>query len=265
MKIQYCSDLHLEILRGVESIEDISPEQYLTPGKAPYLALCGDICSPRKKTFTLFLEWCSKHWEKVFFLAGNAEYFFENTYIQPLPATARNDIMKDILSKFENIYFMDRSVVDLSDNIRVLGCTLWSDLSNNNISLDYYPYNDQNQIYMLIYKYQYQEITKLHNFEKKWLEDQLDIAKNEDKRCIVLTHHLPSFGLIPAKYEGLPMNFCVASSCDELLQQPVLGWISGNVHAPVQTTQNTVEFRINGLGFPKENVGNRNTEAILEI
>jgi hypothetical protein len=264
MNIQYCSDLHLEIFR-INTIEDIHPEQYLTPGKAPYLVLCGDICSPKKKAFRLFLEWCSQNWKKVFFVAGNAEYFFDNTYTQPLLPSMRNNLMKDILSKFENVYFMDRLSMDINENTRLLGSTLWTDLSNNNINLPDFPLNDQNQIYIYQYKEYINDICQMHAFEKEWLSKEIDKAKSENKKCIVFTHHLPSFDLLPEKYIGLPMNFCVASESDSLLRDPVIAWIAGNVHTAVVKKINGVDFRINPFGFTKENIGMRNTEAILSI
>jgi hypothetical protein len=105
----------------------------------------------------------------------------------------------------------------------------------------------------------------MHAFEKEWLSKEIDKAKSENKKCIIFTHHLPSFDLLPEKYNGLPMNFCVASESDSLLCEPVKAWIAGDVHLAVEKNINGIEFRVNPFGFTKENIGIRNTEAILSI
>ena len=72
MRIQYISDLHLEMYK-----ENVSPDLFtkLIRPEAPYLALCGDIGIPDFVNYENFLNWCSRRWTKVFLVAGNHEYY----------------------------------------------------------------------------------------------------------------------------------------------------------------------------------------------
>lgn len=63
LKIQICSDLHLEFYEKIQVPELIVPS-------APYLALLGDIGLPIKENYEEFLLKQSELYEEVFIVAG---------------------------------------------------------------------------------------------------------------------------------------------------------------------------------------------------
>ena len=69
MKLQYVSDIHLE-LRKVKNIPIIKPIDENT-----YLALCGDIGNPFAPSYKSFLDIHSKLFVHILIVSGNHEYY----------------------------------------------------------------------------------------------------------------------------------------------------------------------------------------------
>ena len=65
LSIQIFSDIHIELWDKLPII----------PIKAKYLFLAGDICQLNHLLFYPFLSFCSKNWEKVFYIPGNHEFY----------------------------------------------------------------------------------------------------------------------------------------------------------------------------------------------
>ena len=68
MKLQYISDIHLELRKGIPTIEPIEM------GKT-YLALCGDIGNPFLPSYKKFLDIHSKLFVHILIVSGNHEYY----------------------------------------------------------------------------------------------------------------------------------------------------------------------------------------------
>lgn len=66
MRIQYASDLHLELWPKTTFEETLRPE-------ADYLVLCGDVSTPDHPNYRKFLEFVSENWELVFYIPGLCE------------------------------------------------------------------------------------------------------------------------------------------------------------------------------------------------
>ena len=66
MRIQYASDLHLELYTKTTFDETIEPT-------APYLVLCGDIAKLDNLNLRSFLEYISERWKLIFWIPGNEE------------------------------------------------------------------------------------------------------------------------------------------------------------------------------------------------
>jgi hypothetical protein len=93
IKIQCCSDLHLEFYTEMPNL--------ITPA-APYLALLGDIGVPAKEGYEKFLLQEAEKYEKVFVIAGNHEFYHE---IQSVTL----DKIQRICSQHPNLVFMNRT------------------------------------------------------------------------------------------------------------------------------------------------------------
>lgn len=262
--IQYVSDIHLEH-HDKYNEGQITPSMFLKPS-APYLALCGDIGIPELRAYEHFLQWCSEEYEKVFVIAGNHEYY---TYRCPI----KNDMptkqakIREVVAKYPNIYFLDcNSYVFEEYNLRILGCTLWSDVSSGDERLILKMMNDSRNIYEEgINSLLPRKITELHISQRAWLEKEIEKATKQNENLLVLTHYLPTYQLIAEKYEGNPLNMCFASNCEDLLRSPVKAWICGHSHTGVQKEINGVQLTLNPYGYVGERVETRDRSKVLTL
>lgn len=263
-KLQYISDIHLE-MHDKHDEGYIIPSMFLKP-VAPYLALCGDIGIPELKGYDAFLAWCSKSWKKVFVIAGNHEFY---TY----RCTAKADIptklqlIQTIVSKYPNVYFLNKASHYIEeDNIRILGCTLWTDTSGGDTKAMLLYMNDTKQIYVSGSENLLpQDVTTMHIDHREWLQNQIQEAKERQESVVVLTHHLPSYQLIHEKYENHPLNMCFASNCEHLMMSPVEAWICGHSHTGLLKDIKGVACYLNPYGYPGERVETRNRTAVFSL
>jgi hypothetical protein len=264
ISIQYVSDIHLEH-------HDKKNEGYLIPSMfvkptAPYLALCGDIGNPELEAYTAFLSWCSKSWNHIFLIAGNHE-FYKYRSGTPSDIPTRTQTIREIVSRYSNITFLDcDSFFFPEHNLRILGCTLWSDTSVGDESLIMKYMNDTRNIFIKgTDPFLPSLMTEMHFKQKAWLLQEIEDAGTRKESVLVLTHYLPSYKLIAEKYADNPMNMCFASNCEDLMRVPVKAWICGHSHTGVMLRINDVECRMNPYGYPGEKVETRNATAVLTL
>lgn len=264
MFLQYISDIHLEC-HDKQDKGSLSPEIFLKP-VAPYLALCGDVGIPELKAYTVFLEWCSQRWKHIFLVAGNHEYY---NFRLRTKATLdeKKKLLEDISSKFPNVHFLDCNSYWLQEEkIHILGCTLWTYIHDSTLEMASESMNDYKQIYGESEENVVPEdIREIHCMEREWLESELEAIRAKGEKCIVLTHHLPSFQLIHEKYDGHPLNSCFATNLHPLIRDPVCVWLCGHSHTGKDLHINQVFCSLNPFGYPGEGVETKNREKVVEI
>lgn len=264
MRIQFVSDIHLEM----SPIKKLS--EFLKP-TAPYLALCGDICAwYKKERLQTFLQYCSKHWTRVFYVAGNHEYY-------NLPRKHLKDVggprsMADVenwlrgeCGKFSNVTFLQKEVVSLPDeNCVVVGCTLWTDVAGfatkeaqqlmNDYRLIWVSASGANPVGVA-------DLNAVHADHLAWLQNMLQQIRMgaTGARIVVLTHHLPTHRMISPKFLGNPLNSCFASSalerCTAVKPQ---AWIFGHSHIRDWKVLDGVVCAINSHGYEGEHADGGN-------
>jgi predicted phosphodiesterase len=264
MLLQYISDIHLEC-HDKQDKGNLSPEIFLKPA-APYLALCGDIGIPDLKAYSVFLEWCSQNWQQVFLVAGNHEYY--NFRVKPSKSMKeKKEKIKEICDKLPNVHFLDCASFWLEEEkVRILGCTMWTNIHDSVLDLAAIQMNDTRQIVLTHGRQAFPEdLREIHLKEKAWLEAEIAKCQAANEKCIVLTHHLPSFQLINEKYEGHYLNSCFASNLHALIQKPVCAWLCGHSHTGKDMYINQVYCSLNPFGYPGEGVETKNREKVFEI
>ena len=90
MRIQYASDLHLELWRKKTFDETLEPS-------APYLVLCGDVAKLDDPNLRAFLEYISERWKLIFWTPGNSEIWSTSSEEVSLQK------MRDLCSSYRNI------------------------------------------------------------------------------------------------------------------------------------------------------------------
>ncbi len=237
--IQYASDLHLEQY-------DVMPPNLIVKS-SDNLALVGDIGDPYSKMYLEFLKEMSLKFETVFILNGNHEFYnhdYNETKIK----------IGEVIREFENIYFMDNDVYDF-ENVRIIGSTLWSDITLNASRY----INDYRRINMGSRKLSREDTVEFFNDSVKYIKTKLDV----DKPVIILTHHAPH-PIMNGIFEGNRLQSAFSTDLSYLLKKPVIAWICGHTHQTIETTINEVKLCSNQLGYKDENTGYKNNK-VLEL
>ena len=264
MLIQYISDIHLEF-HDKHNKGALQPDMFVKP-VAPYLALVGDIGVPDLESYRVFLHWCSQHWRHIFLVAGNHEYYNVRCPVRTDMET-KKELIRQICLGLPNVHFLDCSSYYLSqENVRVLGCTLWSEIPDCIKEKALLYMNDARQIEKVkdvpLTPWSFSE---LHAKEKQWLNQEIHKCELTNERCLVLTHYLPSYSLIHEKYQGHFLNACFASNSEDLFRPPVIAWIAGHTHTGMKVQIHGIPCVLNPYGYPGEDVETRDRVAVLQI
>ena len=240
MKIQYISDLHLELLKPHEILDLISKIQPIKD--IDVLALCGDIGNPYHQSYEVFMEKINAEFKKTFVIAGNHEYYCNDVKITKL-------YMKNIFMKYPNITFLDNTIEE-HEGYKFIGSTLWTHISNPK-----YKINDMNYIQNInIEKY-----NQLHQKCCDFIMDELSESKNNDKPTIILTHHVPLFELTAQKYRTPmlnPYHQWFSANMTNIIKSNntiIKSWIYGHTHYKSSILMHNVDFHCNPVGYFGEN------------
>jgi hypothetical protein len=262
MRFQYASDLHLEFYRGKQNL-DFSI--FLEP-VAPVLILAGDIGYPYQTITREFLQWCSKRWETILWVFGNHEYFNYSISTKWKYGKTVRTIQesesdgKKLEDTIHNLYILQGQSMELSAHPGTLffGATLWSPISPELHATEGARMAD----FKLIaggrdkdkdpFPMTLEQRTDLYQRHLAALEAAIQTAESEGKDCVIITHHLPTYGMIPDKYKGSSTNAYYANRLDHLLVKPcVKAWICGHSHG-----RKILEFPtycgLNARGYPGE-------------
>eukprot|EP01125_Pyxidicula_operculata_P009844 TRINITY_DN3243_c0_g1_i1.p1 TRINITY_DN3243_c0_g1~~TRINITY_DN3243_c0_g1_i1.p1 ORF type:complete len:424 (-),score=56.97 TRINITY_DN3243_c0_g1_i1:37-1308(-) len=219
LHIQIASDLHIEFY-GDQKI----PDDIISPS-APILALCGDIGIPALNNFERFILRQCERFALVLYICGNHEFYnsMESSSIYQTDAVKK--ILYNISSKQSNFIFMDKGFVNIG-SFCILGTTLWCEVPENYRESLANNLNDYNLIFTENKKLTPSKSHEWFISEKEWLEQEITKSKSRNQKCVVLTHHAPSFQI-----SGSGVGW--ASNLEHLFKDNgsnVEAWIYGHTH-----------------------------------
>lgn len=290
-KIQYLSDIHLETHNHTSKSLF---EKILKPS-APYLALCGDIGYPGAQLYEPFLEYCSKNFEHVFYIAGNHEFYNDMKSIKFLKTKkyieksvtedelrrlslrfsrdtqeTRTQKIREICQQFPNIHFLDKETFIIPDtNIIVVGCTLWSKLDMNPHMLP--QFNDFHRIC------EDKDTLLMPKTYNDWNVEHVEFLcstliklhdDSPDLKVLVLTHHCPTYDIIVDKYLEDPDNMNSFFANKDLVNpfgKNVKAWICGHTHGCKEIDVNGTVVATNTFGYEWETIDGFKPDAIIEF
>jgi Icc-related predicted phosphoesterase len=255
MKIDYCSDLHLE-WGGVT-----------LPG-GDVLVLAGDVCEIRSlrkdfhstrvlphkpgshehRYYDFFYHECAKY-ERVFYVLGNHCHYhgkFHKSYEE----------LKALLP--DNVTLLEKETVEYR-GVVFMGATLWTNC-NNGDSLTMYTLKASMNDYRVIQNYYegkglYFKLQPEFTFRdhiKAMNYFRAELPKYADKQVVMITHHAPSFMSIGEQYKGeYHMNGGYASDLSEfILDHPQIKvFIHGHVHSTHDYTIGDTRILCNPRGY----------------
>ena len=251
MKLQYCSDLHLEFKENKDFLK-INPLQPI----GDILLLAGDIVPfeimEREKAF---FDFCSANFKHTFWIPGNHEYYYYSSF--------KNGRLAENIRN--NVTLLNNQVIKL-DGVRLIFTTLWSHISAKN---QWYIQKRLSDFHVIKYngeKFTPQHYNQLHEAALEFLTTS--IAKKFNGKTIVVTHHVPTFLNYPEQYKSDTLNEAFATELFDTIEKSKIDyWIYGHHHT------NTPAFKIgntmlltNQLGYVQNDEHKQfNPEALISL
>lgn len=239
MKIQYCSDLHLEFPEN-QSFLRSNP---LKP-TGDILVLAGDIVP-----FTLldkhsgFFDYLADNFETTYWIPGNHEYYRSD-------ASERTGTLNEKIRS--NVFLVNNQVVKVK-NTKLIFTTLWSHISPVH---EWKIQKNMSDFHLITYQgheFSTAIFNQLHAECKSFLVSA--IQDNDDRETIVVSHHVPTLMNYPQRYEESLLNEAFVVELYNLIEDSGIDyWIYGHTHA------NTADFEVgkthlltNQLGYVEYN------------
>ncbi|MBL7887280.1 MAG: metallophosphoesterase [Flavobacterium sp.] len=251
MKLQYCSDLHLEFPDNKEYILDNPIEP-----TADILILAGDIVPFKIMNEQKdFFDYISKNFKTTFWIPGNHEYYYYNV-----------DSSSFLDTKIrENIFLVNNCVKEIS-GVNIIFSTLWSNISEEKRWVIQQSLSDFKVIKYKDHLFNVDDYNALHKESLEFIQNAL--ATKSNKKKIVVTHHAPTFVKHPEKYVNSKINEAFATNLTNLIQDSTIDyWIYGHHHSNIGEFQiGNTKLVTNQLGYVKYNENDGyNNKAIITI
>ena len=199
MKIQFASDLHLEFPANSAFLKS-NPLQTI----GDILILGGDIVPFRfMEQFKDFFKFCSDHFEATYWIPGNHEYYHSEL------GNRIGQFKEEIES---NVFLLNNQAIDRAET-RIILSTLWSSISSEkawyiqNVLNDYRLIKDKGSLFTSA------RSTELFNENLAFI--QKSVLSNQQKKCVVVTHHVPTFTDYPKEYRSSNINEAFATDLNE--------------------------------------------------
>lgn len=239
MKIQYCSDLHLEF---PENKNFLKQKPVLPVGEI--LILAGDIVP-----FSLmdkhkdFFNYVSDNFKTTYWIPGNHEYYYYD-------AAKKCGVLNEKIRS--NVFLVNNTTVE-HENIRFIFSTLWSKISpayewdiERNVS-------DFQVIKFNKYRFSAMQFNQLHEESFAFIASEL--KRNKGNKTVLATHHVPTFLNYPEMYKGSALNGAFAVELFDLIDTTGPDfWIFGHHHFNVPDfTIGRTKMLTNQLGYIIQN------------
>lgn len=253
MKIQYCSDLHLEF---PENNRYVNNNPILPVGEI--LLLAGDILPFALNHLEYsFFDYVADHFEAVYWVPGNHEYYGSNIGINS------DAIFEKIRS---NVFLVNNHKI-IHKNVNIICSTLWSYISPESESLLHKRLTDFSTITCNGEPFLPLQFNQLHETGLAYLKKEIS-QLNIGSKNMVVSHHVPTLLHYPPKYKKseLSQGFVVELQ-DLIVDSNVSNWLYGHHHS------NTPDFmigkttmRTNQLGYTRQHEhGSYKKNAVFEI
>lgn len=232
MKLQIMSDLHFEFFSGKhkEFVNSL-------PIVGDVLIVAGDVVN-RSRLLVEALDCLAKRFPNVLYVPGNHDYWGEM-------AVSVGGLFEHVEECNDNLVVLRNQIESSgqwSSDLRMpspvlRGTTLWFSKTGNTEQMAY-CWSDFNAI----------------KEKRTWIYNQNKLAKVFLNDChpgdIVVTHHLPSYRSVPARFKGEIANCFFVCDMEQLIleKKPKL-WIHGHTHDSCDYTLGETRIVCNPLGY----------------
>lgn len=245
MKIRLISDTHVNFYSSskplIEKLDKYFPK---IDSKNELLILAGDIGQATRGVnlepkYVEMLEYFKSRWEHIILVPGNHEWYNSIVTFQTVDSMIRREC------KRLGIIYLNKNTYEYKDYVFV-GCTLWS-----RVHPKYWPF--------MKYKYEnflpYEDMLRINDDHISWIDNTL--YKLQNKKVIVITHHLPTQKLIGGIYTEPKYrlsNTGYYTNLEWLIKKyPFIEyWFCGHSHINKLATVDKTVLYLNPIGTPKD-------------
>ena len=239
MKIQYCSDLHIEFPENKEYLKSnpLKPEGEI-------LILAGDIVPfIIMQNHGDFFDYLSDNFKYTYWVPGNHEYYY-------FDITQKSGCINE---KIRDNVFLVNNISVKHENLKFIFTTLWTNINPANQWTIQRSMSD-----FQVIKYKEELFTpfhynQLHQESLKFLKQELKKAGPEKK--VVVSHHVPTFLNYPEIYKGDVLNEGFGVELFDLIEKSKINyWIFGHHHQNIDGfTIGKTKLVTNQLGYLSDN------------
>lgn len=210
----------------------------------------------RRVRFQAFFEEASAKYKQIYYIAGNHE-----SYLGDFTRTSAT--LREFVSQFPNVTYLDNDCVPLTDKTMLFGATLWTNMNNR----DYFALAAAKQCmsdfdgqtirngktegkFPVSLPWTPADSVTEHEATLNCLHTALQ--EYPEKDFLVMTHHTPSFKSIHPKYENsYPVNYAFSSDLSKVIDRypRIKTWIHGHTHDTFNYTQGTCHIMCNPRGY----------------
>lgn len=236
MKIQFASDLHLELQENSNYLKqnplEVAGDVLLLAGDTIYL----ELESLRKHPFW---QWAADNYEQVIAVPGNHEYYtYYDLASQPNPF---------IMELFPNVKMCSNLVEHIGD-VDVIASTLWAHISPENALITKRFVSDFHRIMYGDHLLTPDDFNRKHEKCLNFVKNA--VAESKAKTKIVLTHHVPT-GLCTAfEFSDSPINGAFTAELGNYIADSGIDyWIYGHSHRNIDAQIGDTRIISNQLGY----------------
>lgn len=243
MYVALLSDTHLEYFDAYPGLS-----HFLAPSlEIDIICLCGDIGDPSTNEYRLFLTECATRCKvRTFVIMGNHE-----THHRLITETER--MISNVCAAHEKLTFLNRTTYDL-DEYRFIGTTLWTKIAPEDTVLVREHITD----FRYISKWGVSNCTQIYHENVAWITEEVRRAELDNKRIIVLTHHVPVMCVGHPQYDGTRLKTAFATDLKTFIENThgrIVCWFYGHDHCSSVVQVGETWVASNQYGKEKEETG----------
>lgn len=238
MKIQFASDLHLEMAENACWIQS-----YPLKIVGDILVLAGDTAYLKDGVPDWFLNWASDSYQQTLLVPGNHEYYHNGDVAK------RGRSWQWMLRS--NVGYYYNKVVRL-DNVDIILSTLWSHIPDVDM---FQVQRGLNDFYQILYngnRFTPFDFNAEFEYCKQFIVKS--VAESKAEHIVVVSHHVPTNQAVAPQYKGSLLSSAFAVEMGNYLADSRIDyWIYGHSHTNIDAEINTTKIVSNQLGYVAHN------------
>lgn len=234
--IDYGSDVHLDHYEETYDYRTLIPED----STANSLLIAGDVATSiqeNKNRIDRFFGVMRERYSDIFMVLGNHDYW--------------GSTLQDAVKYFKGfgVTVLDCEGLELSNNIRLYGGTMWTKVTDPSLQWMVRRYMNDSR---LIFEYSVDRINREYDRFVEGLKT--DMSEHPDKDFIVCSHHAPSVHSVPREFMRDPLNCAYCNNDAEFIFDfpQIKAWVHGHVHKQTEYTLDSCEVKCKPRGYPNE-------------